>query len=175
MADLRWTLDAYITHNEALRRAQDGFQQERDRRYLEVQAEREKALRIKEEADRVALMLAREIQTYKDTKANELREQISSERGLYATKNDLMALAEKLEAQHRPVMDFIATTTGKGAGVTATWALVVSVGVFLTTLIAIGGFVFLRGGTTAVTPASVIYVPAQPGTLVPSPQQPAGK
>lgn len=49
------------------------------------------ALQIKETGDREALRLAREIQTYKDEKANELREQINSERNLYPTKSQLYA------------------------------------------------------------------------------------
>ncbi len=81
---------------------------ERDRRYAEVKAAEEKALRVKEKADEVALGLSRESQTYKDEKANELREQISSERGLYATKNDIAGLREYFDALHRPVVEFIA-------------------------------------------------------------------
>lgn len=77
--------------------------EERDRRYSEVAAEREKALKIKEEADKVALTLAREIQTYKDEKANELRSQIERERGSYATQSDLRALGDRLEAKLEPV------------------------------------------------------------------------
>src|ERR1700684_1324704 len=86
-----WTLDTYAVHNEALRMADERFMAERDRRYLEVNIEKEKALKIKETADLAALSLAREIQSYKDEKANQLREQIGGERGLYATKTDLAA------------------------------------------------------------------------------------
>jgi hypothetical protein len=78
-------------HLEALRQADD-------RRYAEVNVEKEKALKIKETADLAALQLAREIQTYKDEKANELREQINSERGLYATKDDLAAAIREVVA-----------------------------------------------------------------------------
>jgi hypothetical protein len=65
------------------------FYTERDRRYAEVAVEREKALSIKETADTRALELASQIQTYKDEKANELRSQIESERGSYATKDEV--------------------------------------------------------------------------------------
>jgi hypothetical protein len=88
----------------ALRAADERFFEERDRRYAEVALEREKALKIKEEADKAALGLAREIQTYKDEKANELREQIASERGLYATKGDVQAAVEKIEATLGPLI-----------------------------------------------------------------------
>ena len=63
-------------HLLALQEERDKFNHERDRRYAEVTQEREKALKIKEVADLAALQLAREIQTYKDEKANELRTQI---------------------------------------------------------------------------------------------------
>jgi len=90
------------------------FSEERDRRYAEVNIEREKALKIKETADLAALGLAREIQNYKDEKANELREQISSERGLYATNKDL-----------EPVKSYVSSQTGRGLGMNALfgWAL----------------------------------------------------
>jgi hypothetical protein len=78
---------------------------ERDRRYAEVNLEREKALKIKETADRAALELAREIQTYKDEKANELRSQIERERGTYVTQEQL-----------KPLADFVARQQGQQRG-----------------------------------------------------------
>jgi hypothetical protein len=103
-------------HLEALRIAGRRFDDERDRRYKEVGEEREKALKIKETADMAALQLAREIQTYKDEKANELREQINSERGLYATNRDI-----------EPIKSYIASQTGRGLGMNALfgWAIAV--------------------------------------------------
>jgi hypothetical protein len=76
-----WTLEAWIQHAEDLR------------------ADDQRALEIKQKADEKALDLARDQQTYKDEKANELREQIASERGLYATKEDLVALEDKITAK----------------------------------------------------------------------------
>lgn len=111
-----WTVETYAIHNEALRASEWKFQEERDRRYAEVATEREKALKIKETADLAALGLAREIQTYKDEKANELREQISSERGLYATKNDLSAAIEKVEETIKPIAAFVSAQQGRSAG-----------------------------------------------------------
>jgi len=94
---------------------------ERDRRYSEVAMEREKALKIKEEADKAALGLAREIQTYKDEKANELRSQIERERGSYATQNDLKATVEKVEAAMKPLAEYVSRQAGRGAGLNAGW------------------------------------------------------
>lgn len=69
------------------------------RKHLEALREADqRALAIKERADEKALSLAREIQTYKDEKANELRSQIERERGEMATKDDLAAAIEKVEA-----------------------------------------------------------------------------
>jgi len=103
-------------HIEALRDADLRFSEERDRRYAEVNLEREKALKIKETADLAALELAREIQTYKDEKANELREQINSERGLYATNKDI-----------DPIKSYVSSQTGRGLGMNALFGIVMTV------------------------------------------------
>jgi len=105
-------------HLEALVSAEQRRQDERDRRYAEVALEREKALKIKETADLAALQLAREIQTYKDEKANELREQINSERGLYATQHDVRQVEEKVSALIKPIVEYVAAQQGRthGAG-----------------------------------------------------------
>ena len=94
-----WTVKTLAVHQEALRRADEKFEEERDRRYGEVKEAEEKALKIKERADEVALGLQRETQQYKDEKANQLREQISSERNLYVTQNDLAGVLRELAAQ----------------------------------------------------------------------------
>lgn len=126
-----WTTKTYAIHMSALRAADSKFQTERDRRYSEVNIEREKALKIKEEADKVALDLARQIQTYKDEKANELREQINSERGLYATKGDLTTTTEKLHAELKPIADFATAQQGsvKGSDKTLNYLLMALIAV----------------------------------------------
>jgi hypothetical protein len=88
-------------HLEALRAADD-------RRYAEVALEREKAQRIKEKADEIALRLARDAQLYRDEQANNLRNQIEAERGNYATKADVQALSDKFDAAQKPVIEFMA-------------------------------------------------------------------
>jgi hypothetical protein len=100
-------------HAFAMRQAQDKFEAERDRRYSEVNTEREKALKIKETADLAALSLAREIQDYKDEKANNLRAQIEGERGQYATQGDLKAAVEKIEATTAPLLGWVAAQQGR--------------------------------------------------------------
>jgi len=103
-------------HARMLREADHRFAEERDRRYSEVNIEREKALKIKETADLAALSLAREIQDYKDEKANNLRSQIEGERGHYATKDDLMAAVDKFDTLVNPLATWISGQQGRGLG-----------------------------------------------------------
>ncbi len=113
-------------HLAALDIEREKLAAERDRRYAEVSVEREKALKIKEVADLAALQLAREIQTYKDEKANELREQISSERGNYASKDDLLNLTSKVEAMIKPLSDFVSSRQGREGGFDTGWKVLVA-------------------------------------------------
>lgn len=107
-----WTTQTLKLYFDALRMGDDKFAAERDRRYTEVALEREKALKIKETADLAALQLAREIQTYKDEKANDLRSQIEHERGSYATQFDLKANRERLEVLIQPALDYVTRSLG---------------------------------------------------------------
>jgi hypothetical protein len=107
-------------HLEALRAADKELAAERDRRYTEVAIAQEKALNIKEAGDRAALELARQIQTYKDEKANELREQIASERHLYVTVSQLGSQKKEIEAQLQPISDYISSQQGRSGGQTDT-------------------------------------------------------
>jgi hypothetical protein len=105
-------------HLTALRAADAALAAERDRRYAEVNAEREKALKIKETADLAALQLAREIQTYKDQAHNGLLQQIDRERARYPTKDDLSAATDKIQAQITPLAEYVAAQQGRSGGVT---------------------------------------------------------
>lgn len=110
-------------HLATIHELEGKYYDERDRRYTEVALEREKALRIKEEADRTALTLAREnqnlkdenqkqVQLYKDEKANELREQINRERNLYASKDDLSRILSTIEVRLEPLTTFMNREAG---------------------------------------------------------------
>lgn len=92
-----WTLESYAIHAEDLRQADIRFDEERDRRYTEVNIEKEKALKIKETADLAALSLARESQTYKEQQNDALRDKNLSESGVYATTASVNSAIEKLE------------------------------------------------------------------------------
>jgi hypothetical protein len=137
----KWSVETLQVYTEALRSADERFTAERDRRYAEVALEREKAIKIKETADLAALQLAREIQQYKDEKANQLREQINSERGLYASKDDLNAAVRELSATIAPLVAYISAKSGetKGVGVTigAVYAIIIAVGTSIASTAAI--------------------------------------
>ncbi len=147
-----WTIDTYAAHNEALRHAELRFQderlrwmEERDRRYSEVKNAEEKALRIKEEADRTALGLQRENQQYRDEKGNELRAQIERERGSYATRHDLTAAVEKLEATLKPLAEYVTGQLGARSQVVEQRAQISAVQAFVAVLVSIiaAGVLFL--------------------------------
>ncbi len=148
-----WTVDTYAAHNEALRSAQDRLDAERDRRYSEVAIERDKASQIEKSARAEALQLAREIQTYKDEKANELRKQIGEERGLYATRSDLISAVEKIEESLKPIQDFVSTARGTSSGKDNTLRGIYALIAAVVAVIGIGTFVF-------APPRQVVYVPA---------------
>jgi hypothetical protein len=135
-------------HLAAIREADGRLDAERDRRYTEVNIEREKALKIKEEADKAALGLAREIQTYKDEKANELREQINSERGRYVTKEELQAAIRELSAKLEPVAGYVTGMQGQARGFSLTtggiFSLIVGAAAIVAMFVAFG--VIGKGG-----------------------------
>jgi vacuolar-type H+-ATPase subunit H len=86
----------------------------------------QRALSIKETADLAALGLARDHQTYRDEKANELREQISSERGLYVTRGQLEAATAKIEVELEPVKAYMLAQQGRADGISALQVLLFS-------------------------------------------------
>lgn len=97
----------------------------------------ERALQIKEQADRDALELARQIQTYKDEKANDLRSQIERERGTYVTQAELRGAADKIEATLAPLVSFMAAQQGSTAGRTDLRVAIYGAAGFVSTVIAI--------------------------------------
>lgn len=113
------------------------FEDERDRRYTEVNIEREKALKIKEEADREALRLAREIQTYKDEKAGTLQSQFESERQGYATTADLSQAIDKVLEAVRPLADYVSAQQGGTKSTDKLAAYAISVGAVVVAAVAV--------------------------------------
>ena len=118
-----WTLGSLAAHqaemraadnryNDAMRVAAKYLNEERDRRYAEVNVEKEKALKIKETADLAALELARESQAYKEDKTDKAREQSLRETGQYVTHGDLEILESKLVKIIEPLVDFVSSQRG---------------------------------------------------------------
>lgn len=95
----RGRVDAQLDAHKAL-------ESERDRRYSEVNVEREKALKIKEEADRNALVLAREIQAYRDAQHNDLLRKWQEDRGKFVA-------TDIFDAKLNPLIDFVAVRRGE--------------------------------------------------------------
>jgi aminopeptidase N len=144
-----WTLDTLQEHFRALDAANEKFMQERDRRYSEVNIEREKALKIKEEADKAALGLAREIQSYKDEKANQLREQITGERGSFASKDDLAAAIREVSASIAPLTAYVQGVGGANRQTASSITMIVA-GATVVNVIIVGlglliAFMSMRG------------------------------
>jgi hypothetical protein len=117
-AYLAVVVEALDRRTAELRAADSRFQEERDRRYSEVAVEREKALAIKEKADEAARILVAENQKYRDEKGNELREQINRERLLYATKDDMKFITEKIETSIKPLAEYVTSQQGGPRAIT---------------------------------------------------------
>lgn len=100
------------------------FMQERDRRYAEVQAERDKAEVIRAST-----------QAYRDEKANELRDQLAQERLGYASKGDLTGAIETITATLKPIVEYIAGQQGGRQGALdqrqlVAWAIAAALGIW---------------------------------------------
>lgn len=111
-----WTVSTLHEHYSVLRIADRELFDERDRRYAEVNVEREKALKIKETADAEALRLARESQAYKDQQNDALRDETLGKSGIYATNAGVSAALKELEDTFfralKPLTDFVSMQKG---------------------------------------------------------------
>lgn len=129
-----WTIDTYSTHNEAMRVETKRFDDERDRRYTEVNIEKEKALKIKETADLAALQLARESQSLKEQQNDALRDKTLAESGIYATNASVAKAFDDLRVSLQPLVDFVSAakgaSTSKGGLYAFAAAVVAAVGMF---------------------------------------------
>jgi hypothetical protein len=122
---LKLHYDALRVADERLRVADERFLNERDRRNTEVQTAKEIALHVKEVADAEALRLQRENSTTKDIQAEKLRDQVGSERGIYATRDDLLAAIEKVMEHVSPVIEYVSKQQGRSGGLNAGWVYLV--------------------------------------------------
>lgn len=116
LQDARWSIDTLAVHLDALRLADERFNDERDRRYTEVNIEKENALKIKETADLAALSLARESQTYKEQQNDALRDKNLSESGVYATNASMSAMGDDIRKSTSLAIEGLAAQTAKTLG-----------------------------------------------------------
>ena len=130
-----WTIGTYAAYNEVIRAGEKELAEERDRRYAEVNVEKEKALKIKETADRDALDLARERQREKDAQSDALRDKTLSQSGIYATNASLTeAITELKKSQEdaihelvgklQPFIDLVTQQQGASKNSELTWGRV---------------------------------------------------
>ena len=135
-----WTVDTLKEFYEAQHAADQRLQSEVDRRYSEVKAAEEKALHVKEVADAEALRLAREGQIYKDLQADKLREQIGSEKGVYATKADLVDAIQEVMNKLTPVIAYVNNEKGHAGGLNSGWVFIGGAAMLITNVVAIIAF-----------------------------------
>jgi hypothetical protein len=138
--DKEWTLTAYVKHNESMRNMEEKLQIERDRRYAEVNVEKEKALKIKETADLTALELARESQVYKDERNDSRNEQTMKLTGIYATRDDIAMVLAKMDEALKPLIKFVNSQEGSSVGVAESSN---KFRVNTTTIVSVIGIIFL--------------------------------
>lgn len=133
----QWTLSTLKALMDERQEAARILAEERDRRYAEVNVEKEKALKIKETADLAALQLARADQTYKDEQANKLREQINSERNIYVTQDQLAAAVREMTSLVKPVAEYVSGQRGGRENKAALYAGVLLIAAVAGVLVAI--------------------------------------
>ncbi len=107
-----WTIATLKEHWDTVDAANRRFEDERDRRYTEVNIEKEKALKIKETADLAALSLARESQTYKEQQNDALRDKNLQDSGVYAKNSDVAQMIGDLKKSLDPFLDYVTAQQG---------------------------------------------------------------
>lgn len=107
-----WTIETLKEYLDAKAEGQARFEDERDRRYTEVNIEKEKALKIKETADLAALSLARESQTYKEQQNDALRDKNLQDSGVYAKTADVAAMFDNLTKKLDPFLTYVTAQQG---------------------------------------------------------------
>jgi hypothetical protein len=98
------------------------FMDERDRRYSEVAVEKEKALKIKEVADRDAKDLERSAQIYREQQNDAMRDKNLAQSGIYATNASVSQGFAEFRTELKPILDYISSTTGNVRGSAAATA-----------------------------------------------------
>jgi ElaB/YqjD/DUF883 family membrane-anchored ribosome-binding protein len=135
---------SYVDHLLALREADKELSKERDLRYSQVDEAREKAVRVKEEAQKEALELARREQEYKDNKASELRDKFGAASGSYVTRDELSDVVDTINSNFKtaidPITKYISEQQGKSHGISMSIGMMVGIITVVSGAIALLGF-----------------------------------
>lgn len=134
-----WTIETLKAHMDEVESLNQRFADERDRRYTEVNIEKEKALKIKETADLAALSLARESQTYKEQQNDALRDKNLAQSGIYATTESVAHAFDELKTTLKPFLDYVTAQQGQTSG---TSTLFSRSGIIFASLAAIGAVMY---------------------------------
>lgn len=114
-------------HLSALREADLRFDAERDRRLTEVAIEREKALAIKQESDKTALDLARQINDLHLAALNGEQARLAADRERFLSRETYDAQQKDFGVWRDTVNGSLSINAGKGSGVATSWGVVVAV------------------------------------------------
>lgn len=109
-----WTVTTLKMYYDALLAAND-------RRLSEVKVENEKALIIKNTADKDALSLARESQTYKEQQNDALRDKNLQDSGVYAKNSDVAQMIGDLKKSLDPFLDYVTAQQGGAQNGNSIW------------------------------------------------------
>lgn len=114
-------MDERAQHSASMAKADHRFDAERDRRYCEMQTEREKALQIKEVADAKALVLAAALQAEKDERKNDVLGRWDADRNTFVTRTEfvtaLETLGDKFTSALKPLNEFMVGTRQAGVAI----------------------------------------------------------
>lgn len=127
-----WTIATLKEYTDLQIAAEMRFAEERDRRYTEVNIEKEKALKIKETADLAALSLARESQTYKEQQNDALRDKNLQDSGVYAKTSDVAQMFNDLTKKLDPFLTYVTAQQGGAQQGNTSWtknSTVITIGI----------------------------------------------
>jgi hypothetical protein len=110
----------------ALRSVDEKLCNERDRRYEEVQVERDKAAALHRQLTDRALELARVNQLAKDVEHNGLIGQLREQRLDLASKTDLLSAVSKIEVAMEPLKSYVTSQTARGQGLSQWYGWIVA-------------------------------------------------
>ncbi len=133
-----WTTDTLRVLLDERQRWQQRFEDERDRRLSEVAVEREKALKIKEEADQRALELARQINDLHLEALNGEQARLAADRERFVNREAYDQQQKDFASWRDAVNASLALGAGTRQGLGQFWAVLVAI---LGVALAIGGFI----------------------------------